>query len=69
MLQLLRERMELEPDRLPIVLEDCGNTVSSTIPIVIDRLRQEGKVQTGDHNLLIGFGVGWSWAGCTWTVR
>jgi 3-oxoacyl-[acyl-carrier-protein] synthase III len=69
MLQLLRERMELAPERLPIVLEDCGNTVSSTIPIVIDRLRQEGKVQTGDHNLLIGFGVGWSWAGCTWTVR
>lgn len=68
MLELLRKRMALAPGRLPIVLEDCGNTVSSTIPIVIDHLRREGKVQSGDHNVLIGFGVGWSWAGCTWTV-
>lgn len=69
MLDLLRERMELSEDRLPIVMRDCGNTVSSTIPIVIDRLRRDGQIQAGDHNLLVGFGVGWSWAGCTWTVR
>jgi len=68
MLDLLRERMELAPERLPIVMKDCGNTVSSTLPIVIDHLRRAGKVQAGDHNILIGFGVGWSWAGCIWTV-
>jgi len=47
-------------------VEDCGNTVSSTIPIVIDELRRDGRLKYGMHNMLIGFGVGWSWAGCLW---
>ncbi len=66
MLDQLRERMELAPERMPIVLEHCGNTVSSTIPILIDHLRREGRLTRGMRNLLVGFGVGWSWAGCVW---
>ena len=48
------------------MLDDCGNTVSSTIPIVIDRLRSAGKLQPGVRSMLVAFGVGWSWAGCVW---
>jgi 3-oxoacyl-[acyl-carrier-protein] synthase-3 len=66
MLEQLRKRLHLDEDRLPIFLEDCGNTVSSTIPIAIDRLRQQHRVRPDAPNLLIGFGVGWSWAGCVW---
>src|SRR5262249_16688782 len=64
MLQQLRERMGVSAERLPVVLENCGNTVSSTIPILIDRLRQEGRLKRGMRSMLVGFGVGWSWAGC-----
>ena len=66
MLDQLRERMGLAPERMPIVLEHCGNTVSSTIPILIDELRRDGRLRPGMRNLLVGFGVGWSWAGCVW---
>lgn len=66
MLAQLRDRMGVEPARVPIVLENCGNTVSSTIPIVIDVLRKESRLPAGTRNLLVGFGVGWSWAGCVW---
>lgn len=66
MLQQLQERLDLEEERMPIVLRDVGNTVSSTIPIVIDQLRQSGRLKQGTKNMLIGFGVGWSWAGCVW---
>jgi 3-oxoacyl-[acyl-carrier-protein] synthase-3 len=66
MLDQLRERMGLAPERMPIVLEHCGNTVSSTIPILIDHLRRDGRLKRGMRNLLVGFGVGWSWAGCVW---
>jgi 3-oxoacyl-[acyl-carrier-protein] synthase-3 len=52
---------------MPILLEDCGNTVSSTLPILIDGLRGRGQLQPGMRNLMVGFGVGWSWAGCVWT--
>jgi len=66
MLSQLRERMGLPEERMPIVLEHCGNTVSSTIPILIDELRRDGRLKRGMRNVLVGFGVGWSWAGCVW---
>jgi len=66
MLDKLRERLELSWDQLPMALEHCGNTVSSTIPIVIDALRREGRLRPGMQSLMIGFGVGLSWAGCQW---
>lgn len=66
MLVQLQQRMDIAPQHMPIVLEDCGNTVSSTIPIVIDRMRRDGRLRPGHRSLLVGFGVGWSWAGCVW---
>ena len=66
MLYELQQRLGLTEEQLPIVLQDCGNTVSSTLPIVIDRLRQDGRLHPGVTSMLIGFGVGWSWAGCLW---
>ena len=67
MLEQLQQRLSLTNEQLPICLEKCGNTVSSTIPILIDQLRRENRILAGKHHLLIGFGVGWSWAGCVWT--
>jgi len=66
MLDQLRQRIGLSEDRLPIVLENYGNTVSATIPILIDEIRRNGRLQPSSRNMLIGFGVGWSWAGCIW---
>jgi 3-oxoacyl-[acyl-carrier-protein] synthase-3 len=66
MLAQLQERLELTEERMPIVLKEVGNTVSSTIPIVIDHLRRGGRLKPGMRNMLVGFGVGWSWAGGVW---
>lgn len=66
MLEQLQIRLGVDDRKLPIRLENCGNTVSSTLPILISDLRAEGKIRPGTRTLLIGFGVGWSWAGCAW---
>jgi 3-oxoacyl-[acyl-carrier-protein] synthase-3 len=66
MLQQLQERLALPEAKMPIVLREVGNTVSSTIPILIDQLRKNDRITRGQHNMVIGFGVGWSWAGCMW---
>ena len=66
MLEHLRARLALEADRVPSNLEQRGNTVSSTIPILVHDLRRLGRLRPGKQSLLIGFGVGLSWAGCTW---
>lgn len=66
MLDQLRERMGISVERLPMCLEHVGNTVSSTIPILIDTLRGQARLKRGMKSMLVGFGVGWSWAGCMW---
>jgi 3-oxoacyl-[acyl-carrier-protein] synthase-3 len=66
MLEQLQSVLELNSDRLPIRLEDIGNTVSCTLPILIQQMRDDGTLRPEDVNMLVGFGVGWSWAGCMW---
>jgi 3-oxoacyl-[acyl-carrier-protein] synthase-3 len=66
MLVQLQQRLQLDETRMPIELSDCGNTVSSTIPIVIDRMRRDGRLRPGVRSMMVGFGVGWSWSGCVW---
>ena len=66
MLDQLRLRMGLAPERLPIELADIGNTVSCTLPILIHGLRKNGRLKPKSVNMLVGFGVGLSWAGCLW---
>jgi 3-oxoacyl-[acyl-carrier-protein] synthase-3 len=66
MLEHLQTALSVDDERLPIRLTDRGNTVSSTLPILIHDLRNEGKLTPGNQNVLVGFGVGWSWAGCLW---
>jgi 3-oxoacyl-[acyl-carrier-protein] synthase-3 len=67
MLNHLRERLSLDGEHTPEALEQYGNTVSSTIPILIHDLRRSGRLRPGKQTVLIGFGVGLSWGGCVWT--
>jgi 3-oxoacyl-[acyl-carrier-protein] synthase-3 len=67
MLNHLRERLSIDKEHTPEALEDYGNTVSSTIPILIRDLRNSGRLKPGKQTMMIGFGVGLSWAGCAWT--
>lgn len=67
MLELLQERLGVGEEALPIRLERYGNTVSCTLPILIEEMRLEKRLAPHRPDLLVGFGVGWSWAGCVWT--
>lgn len=64
MLDALRKKLKVPPEKLPILVEDCGNTVSSTIPLALFKLKREGRLQPGQQLMLVGFGVGYSWAAC-----
>lgn len=67
LLDQLRQELELDEERMPTMLRDFGNTVSSTIPIMIHELRKCGRLRPGTRSLMAGFGVGFSWGGCLWT--
>ncbi|HEX4197791.1 MAG TPA: ketoacyl-ACP synthase III [Caulobacteraceae bacterium] len=59
-LERLRRKIGIRPERFVVELESCGNTVSSTIPIALER--QVGQPSGDRTAMLVGFGVGYSWA-------
>jgi 3-oxoacyl-[acyl-carrier-protein] synthase-3 len=63
MLDYLRKKLRIPEEKFCISLQDCGNTVSSSIPIAFHHALAEGRVHTGDRIMMVGFGVGYSWAG------
>jgi 3-oxoacyl-[acyl-carrier-protein] synthase-3 len=62
MLERLRVRMRIPAEKFCIDMETSGNTVSSTIPLALQRARGAGRVKPGERVALVGFGVGYSWA-------
>lgn len=61
MLEHLRSKLEIPEEKFVVEMSDCGNTVSSTIPIALKRAMISGQVRPGQNVLLVGFGVGYSW--------
>src|SRR6266550_5795031 len=61
MLERLRAKMKIPVEKFWIDMEQCGNTVSSTIPIALESAMQQGRIKADDRVALVGFGVGYSW--------
>ncbi|MCX7121985.1 MAG: ketoacyl-ACP synthase III [Gammaproteobacteria bacterium] len=63
MLSYLREKCGFTEEQFIIDMENYGNTVSSSIPIVLSNLFSTKKMDDSKTILLLGFGVGLSCAG------
>jgi 3-oxoacyl-[acyl-carrier-protein] synthase-3 len=63
MLDALQHKMAVPDAKFPRHFEEIGNTVSSTIPFVLAKMLDNGQMASGTRIMLIGFGVGLSWAG------
>ncbi|MHB1036655.1 MAG: 3-oxoacyl-ACP synthase III family protein [Pirellulales bacterium] len=62
MLDHLRKTLEIPESKFYLAIRQYGNTVSATIPIALKQALDEGKLKAGQHVVLAGFGVGYSWA-------
>lgn len=69
MLNYLRKKIKIPEEKFFLFMEDCGNTVSSTIPIALYEAQRQGKVDNSKNLILAGFGVGYSWAACNLIVK
>lgn len=65
MLDALQRKLGVPDSKMPRHFEHVGNTVSSTIPFVLENLIRSGQMRSGARIMLIGFGVGLSWAGAS----
>ena len=59
MLNFLRKKIKIDPDKFYINMRHVGNTVSNSIPVALCDAAAEGKIS--GNVLVCGFGVGYSW--------
>jgi 3-oxoacyl-[acyl-carrier-protein] synthase-3 len=62
-LEHLRKRLKIPAEKFLVKMDHCGNTVSSSIPIVLQHAQADGLLRPGALAMLVGFGVGYSWGG------
>jgi 3-oxoacyl-[acyl-carrier-protein] synthase-3 len=61
MLESLRRKIKIPRDKFILSFQNSGNTVSSTIPIALGDMIEQGILKPGHRLMLVGFGVGYSW--------
>ncbi len=69
MLQYLQQKLGIEDSRFHIELTETGNTVSSSIPILLHDLRERNVFHPGNRILIAGFGVGYSYGATVLTYQ
>lgn len=58
------EDMGLDPAKAFINLDRYGNTSAASIPVAIVEALDQGRIQSGDNVLMVGFGGGLTWGSC-----
>jgi hypothetical protein len=51
----------VEPEKMMVNIERYGNTSAASIPLALCDALEEGRLQSGDHVVLVGFGAGLTW--------
>ena len=64
MLDALGRKMGLAKDRVPSSVRNFGNTSCAYIPVTLSCCLRDKLVDSRLRLAMLGFGVGWSWAGC-----
>ena len=61
--------LKLDMSHFPTNVERCGNTSSASVPLLLDEMAREGKLQRGDKSLMSAFGAGFTTGACIleWT--
>ena len=64
---LQRRKLKIDTDKYYHCYKECGNTVSSTIPIAIFEALRDGSIRKGYKVLSVAQGLGYSWGGVVLT--
>lgn len=55
------KRLKQPEEKFPINLDKYGNTSAASIPILLDELYRDNRIQKGDKIVISGFGGGLTW--------
>ncbi len=60
-IEAVAKRIGQPMQKFPTNLQKCGNISAGSVPILLDMINKEGKLQEGDKIVLAGFGAGLTW--------
>ncbi|MCI8530072.1 MAG: ketoacyl-ACP synthase III [Lachnospiraceae bacterium] len=60
----IARRLGVDISRFPMNLDRVGNTSSAAIPLLLDELNREGRIEKGQIIVLSGFGAGLACGAC-----
>ncbi|OQY23546.1 MAG: hypothetical protein B6I35_03460 [Anaerolineaceae bacterium 4572_32.2] len=61
-IDLAVRRLKIDPEKVMVNVDRYGNTSAASIPLALCDALEEGRLQSGDHVVLVGFGAGLTWA-------
>jgi 3-oxoacyl-[acyl-carrier-protein] synthase-3 len=64
-IEMARRKLRVPPEKMMINIDRVGNTSAASIPLALVDAIEEGRVQSGDNLVLVGFGAGLTWAAAT----
>jgi 3-oxoacyl-[acyl-carrier-protein] synthase-3 len=59
--EAVRDRMHIDPAKVPSNIERVGNTSTATIPILMDEMIRDGRLQRGQLVCIFALGAGFHW--------
>lgn len=65
-LQRVAERLQIGLEQFVITYPHTGNVSAASIPIALDRARQDGKLRDGDWLVMPSVGAGMAWGAATY---
>lgn len=60
-IEAVAKKMGQPIEKFPTNLQECGNISAGSVPILLDFINKEGKLNKGDKIVLAGFGAGLTW--------
>jgi len=61
-IELATRRLGVAPEKVMVNVDRYGNTSAASIPLALCDALDEGRLQSGDHVVMVGFGAGLTWA-------
>lgn len=55
------KRLKIPMDKVPVNIDRYGNTSAASIPLLLDEMRNDGRLKKGDKVMMAGFGAGLTW--------
>jgi 3-oxoacyl-[acyl-carrier-protein] synthase-3 len=64
-IELATRRLGVDPAKMMVNIDRYGNTSAASIPLALCDAIEEGRLKSGDHLVMVGFGAGLTWAATT----